>query len=252
VDINCDLGEGFGSYSYGDDAELLRWVTSANVACGFHAGDPRVMARTVEAAKSAGVTVGAHPGFPDLAGFGRRNMALTPEEIRTDVLYQIGALAAFCRASGVPLQHVKPHGQLNNMAVVDRVIADAVVTAIAQFDRSLILVAYGGELLAAGVDSGLTVAREAYADRRYLESGLLAPRSQPDAVIHNPADVARNALEIAQTGSVATVAGQRLSVDVHTICIHGDTPGAAEAARQTRRLLEHEGVTVRPMGKLFR
>ncbi|HZU13444.1 MAG TPA: 5-oxoprolinase subunit PxpA [Chloroflexota bacterium] len=247
VDINCDMGESFGVYQIGDDEAVLPSVSSINVACGFHAGDPRVMARTVGEAAKQGVAVGAHPGFPDLAGFGRRNLTLTADEARSDVLYQIGALDAFTRAAGIPLQHVKPHGQLNNMAVTDRTLADAVIAGIRAFDPALIVISYGGELTRAAEEAGLPVAHEVYADRAYNPDGTLVSRRLPGAVIHDEEEVVRRAVQMVRTGRVRTIVGEEITLPVDTICVHGDTPGAAQLARALREGLEAAGIIVRPL-----
>jgi UPF0271 protein len=248
VDINCDLGESFGAWRMGDDEGVLPYITSANVACGFHAGDPRVMRQTVARAKALGVAVGAHPSFPDLVGFGRRDLAVTPDEAYTDVLYQIGALAGFCRAEGVRLQHVKPHGQLNNLAVRDPALAEAIVAATRAFDPGLVLIAYGGCLLDAARAAGMRVAVEAYADRAYQADGTLVPRRVAGAVIEDPATVAARAVMLAREGGVRSVDGQWLALQPDTICVHGDTPGAAALARAIREALERAGVRVAPLG----
>ncbi|MCY0884948.1 MAG: LamB/YcsF family protein [Firmicutes bacterium] len=247
IDLNCDMGEGFGAYRLGSDEELMPWITSANVAAGFHAGDPRTLERTVILARRYGVNVGAHPGFPDLVGFGRRPMALSPEEIRTDVLYQIGAVAAFARAAGVPLVHVKPHGALANLAVKDARVAGAIADAVAAYDPGLILIAYGGELARAGRARGLRVAMEAYADRGYAADGSLLPRSRPGAVLHDPEAIVERAVEMVRTGSVVSADGVRVPLAVETLCVHGDTPGAAAIVRRLRQGLEAAGIRVRPL-----
>lgn len=251
IDINSDLGESFGAYTGGDDEGILPWITSANLACGFHAGDPRVMLRTVRAAAAAGVAVGAHPGFPDLVGFGRRTMQLSMEEAYTDTLYQLGALEAITRAAGAELQHVKPHGQLNNMAVRDSDLAGAVVRAVRDFNPSLIVIAYAGELAREAEEAGLTVGREVYADRAYLADGTLQLRSEPGAVIHDPETIARRAVAVARDGRVAAVNGEEISVLADTICVHGDTPGAAVIARELRGALEEAGIRVRPLREVM-
>jgi len=247
VDINSDMGESFGAWTMGADGELLPHITSANVACGFHAGDPRVMARTVEEAARLGVRVGAHPGFPDLVGFGRRNLGMTAEEARTDVLYQIGALHGFCRRAKTSLQHVKPHGQLNNLAMVDRSLADAIVAAILDFDPSLLLIAYGGELARAAEAAGLKVAYEAYADRAYNPDGTLLSRRVPGSVLTDPDQISDRALRMLEEGKVKAHDGVDIDVRVDTLCIHGDTPGAPALARHLRAALERAGVRVRPL-----
>jgi UPF0271 protein len=251
IDLNSDLGESFGAWSLGNDRELLKAITSANVACGFHAGDPGVMRETVRLAKAAGVAVGAHPGFPDLVGFGRRNMAATPREVEDFVLYQVGALAALAAAEGVALQHVKAHGALYNMAVRDRALADAIARAVAACDASLILFGLpGSELLRAGEAAGLRVAAEGFADRAYEPDGSLTPRDRPGAVIHDVAAVVSRAVRMAREGLITATDGRDIAIRVDTICTHGDTPGAHELTRRIREGLEHAGIAVRPLNVL--
>jgi UPF0271 protein len=251
VDINCDLGESFGAFHMGDDASIMPWITSANVACGFHGGDPGTIAATVDAAGRFGVGVGAHPSFPDLVGFGRRYMHLTPEEVETDVLYQIGALSAFTRAAGVGLLHVKPHGQLNNVAVRDRTVADAIARAVCAFDPGLILVAYGGELIKAGEAAGLTVAYEAYADRGYQADGSLVPRSRAGAMIEDVDRVVSRAVAMVREQRVTAVSGEIVPLRVDTICVHSDTSGAVDIARALNSGLRAAGIAVRPMAEVI-
>jgi UPF0271 protein len=249
IDLNSDLGESFGRWTLGNDAEVMRSITSANVACGYHAGDPGVMRGTVRLARAAGVAVGAHPGLPDLAGFGRRNMAVSPREVEDFVIYQIGALAAIAASEGVRLQHVKAHGALYNMAVRDTALADAIARAIAAFDRTLILFGLPGtELLAAGEAAGLRVAAEGFADRAYEPDGSLTPRTRAGAVIHDAADVMARAVRMARDGVVRATNGEDISMRVDTICTHGDTPGSHELARQLRGSLERAGVIVTAVG----
>jgi UPF0271 protein len=249
IDLNSDLGESFGRWSLGNDIELMRSITSANVACGFHAGDPRVMRETVRRATAAGVAVGAHPGFPDLVGFGRRNIAATPQEVEDFVIYQVGALAGIAHAEGVRLQHVKPHGALYNMAVRDRPLADAIARAVAGVDRTLILFGLPStELLRAGEAAGLTVAAEGFADRVYEADGSLTPRDRPGAVIHDLDVVVRRAVRMALEGVVTSADGHDVSMQVDTICTHGDTPDSHELTRRIRDELERAGVTVRAVG----
>lgn len=247
VDINCDMGESFGAYKMGDDSAIMPYITSANVACGFHAGDPRVMQKTVELAKRYNVSVGAHPGFPDLVGFGRRNLGLTPEEARTDVLYQIGALMAIARAHGTRLRHVKPHGQLNNLSVTDPALAAAIAGAVRDVDSSLVLIAYGGALKEAGERAGLRVAQEAYADRAYQADGTLVPRSRPGAVITDPEQIVARAIRMVRDQEIVAITGERIPFKVDTLCVHGDTPGAAAIARRLREGLAAAGVAVAPL-----
>ena len=249
IDLNADLGESFGRWTLGHDAEVMDSITSANVACGYHAGDPGVMRDTVRLAKARGVAVGAHPGFPDLVGFGRRNMAATPREVEDFVLYQVGALAAIAAAEGVRLQHVKAHGALYNMAVRDRALADAIARAVASLDRSLIVFGLPGtELLRAAEDAGLAVAAEGFADRGYEPDGSLTPRSHAGAVVHDPATVVDRAVRMARDGIVAASDGTGIPMRVATICTHGDTPGSHELTRRLREALERAGLTVRAVG----
>jgi UPF0271 protein len=249
VDLNCDLGESFGPWTMGQDGEVLASITSANIACGFHAGDPAVMRRTVRLAREAGVAVGAHPGFPDLAGFGRRELHVTPVEARDLVLYQVGALAAMAAAEGATLEHVKPHGALYNMAARDRRLADAIAEAVRAFDSSLVLFGLAGSaLLAAGEAAGLRVASEVFADRAYEPDGSLASRTRPGAVLHDRPAVVARAVSMARDGHVAAADGSRVALRADTICVHGDTPGAADLARALRRGLEEAGVSVRRVG----
>jgi UPF0271 protein len=249
VDLNCDLGESFGRWELGEDAAVLPYVTSANVACGFHAGDPRTMVRTVRLAKAHGVAVGAHPGFRDLVGFGRRRLEATPDEIYADVLYQIGALGAVCRAEGVPLSHVKAHGALYNAALTDFDIAEAVVRAVRAYDPALVVVSAAGAMLEAARALGLPTALEGFVDRAYHADGRLVARSRPDAVIADPAVAAARAVRLAREGRIATVDGGWLTLQPATLCIHGDTPGAARLAEAVRAALEAAGIPVAPLAR---
>ncbi|MBY9079701.1 LamB/YcsF family protein [Paenibacillus sp. HN-1] len=245
IDLNCDMGESFGAYTIGNDDELLREVTSANIACGFHAGDPAVMRRSVTSALAAGVNIGAHPGLPDLAGFGRRNMQISPEEAFDLVTYQIGALAAFVRQEGGRLRHVKPHGALYNMAAASRPLADAIAGAVCRFDPALVLYGLAGsELLAAGNAAGLRTASEVFADRAYMADGSLVPRGVPGAVIHDAAEAAGRVLRMVREGAVTALDGSAVPLLADTVCIHGDSPGAAGFAAALRRALEAEGIRV--------
>jgi UPF0271 protein len=250
IDLNCDMGEGFGIYRVGDDETLLRHVTSANIACGFHAGDPTVMRRTVRLCLEHETAVGAHPGLPDLVGFGRRHMAIPAEEIRDLVLYQIGALHAIASAEGARLAHVKPHGALYHMANRDRTAAEAVAEAVARASDAcghpLLLVAPPeGELSGAGVRHGLSVLREAFADRLYAPDGSLAPRGTPGSVL-SAEEAADQALAIAMGEAVKASGGSHVRIAADTICVHGDSPGAVRAAEAIRRKLEQAGFAVCP------
>jgi UPF0271 protein len=249
IDLNCDMGESYGAYRLGNDEALMGLITSANIACGAHAGDPLVMDRTVRLAIQHGVRIGAHPGFPDLAGFGRRAMQLAPEEIENTVLYQIGALAAFARSAGSELAHVKPHGALYNMAARDIGVARAVMRGVARFDRSLIVVGQAeSALVEAAREAGLRTAREGFADRAYEADGSLRSRKLEGAVIHDPETAAEQAIRIARDGVVTAHTGEEIPLRVDTICVHGDTPGAVEIVTAIRRRLEEAGVEVAPMG----
>lgn len=241
IDLNCDLGESFGRYSLGEDAAMMALITSVNVACGFHAGDFRVMAYTVTLAAEYDVALGAHPGYPDLQGFGRRAMSFSSEEIRNLVIYQLGALAGFARVVGIPLVHVKPHGALYNQSAKDETVAEAIAQAVKSFDPELILVGLAGSLsVAVAQDAGLRVANEGFPDRAYLPNGQLVPRSQADAVLTDPEAVAVNALKLAKEGII--IAGQTIAID--TLCLHGDNPEAVENAKVVRRALESEGIAI--------
>lgn len=248
VDLNCDMGEGFGRYELGADEEMMKWITSANIACGAHAGDPQVMARTVSLAVEHGVALGAHPGYPDLSGFGRREMALSPDEITYTIYYQLGALEAFARVQGVTLVHVKPHGALYNLAARDRATAQMIAQAVAAYNPALILVGLAGsELTRAGKAVGLRVANEGFPDRAYLPDGQLMPRAQSGALITNPEQVAQNALRLVKAG----LAGMDAENRVHSLCLHGDNAEAVENARQVRRSLQEAGIAVRPLSTLL-
>lgn len=245
VDLNADLGESFGAWTIGQDERLITSITSANIACGFHAGDATVMRRTIRLAKEHGVAVGAHPGFPDLAGFGRREMDLAPGELEDLVLYQVAALAGVAASEGLELQHVKAHGALYNMAARDAVVAAAIVRAVAIFDRTLILLGPpNSALLQEGRAAGLRVAAEVFADRSYEADGALTSRRTPGSVIHDPAQVAARAVEMVRTGRVTALDGTIVPLAADTVCLHGDTRGAAELAQRVRAALESAGVRV--------
>lgn len=249
IDLNSDLGESFGPWPMGDDSALMASISSANVACGFHAGDPGAMRATVALAKASGVAIGAHPGFPDLVGFGRREIKATPQEVEDLVVYQVAALAGIAATQGVRLQHVKAHGALYNMACRDRALAEAIARAVAAFDRSLILFGLPkSELISAGRDAGLAVAAEVFADRAYEPDGSLASRQKPGSVIHDQAAVVARAIQMVRDRRVVATDGSEIALEADTICLHGDTPGAAELARAVRSGLESAGVTVASFG----
>ena len=249
IDINSDLGESFGAYTIGHDAGLMKSITSANVAAGFHGGDPSVLRETIRMAKAEGVAVGAHPGLPDLVGFGRRDLSVTPKEAEDLVLYQVAAVAGVAAAEGVRIQHVKPHGALFNMAVRDADLAAAIARAVAAFDRSLILFGLpGSQILRAGVRQGLRVAAEVFADRAYEPDGALASRRKPGAVIHDADTVVARAVRMVEDRSVVAMDGSVLPLEADTICVHGDTLGSDDLARKIRVGFERAGITVKAVG----
>jgi UPF0271 protein len=248
IDLNSDLGESFGPWTMGQDEELMEAITSANVACGFHAGDPTVLRRTIALAKEKGVAVGAHPGFPDLAGFGRREMHLSPSEVEDSVLYQIAAIAGVAAAQGVRLQHVKAHGALYNMAARDETLARAIARAVATFDRSLVFFGLpNSALLREGERAGLDVAAEIFADRTYEADGSLTSRRVPGSVIHDPDVVVDRAVQMAIRRKVTTTSGAEIDLRADTMCLHGDTKGSADLARRIRSALEASGMKVAPL-----
>jgi 5-oxoprolinase (ATP-hydrolysing) subunit A len=247
VDLNCDLGESYGAYSIGMDEEIIPYISSANVACGFHASDPVVMGRTVRLARERGVAVGAHPGLPDLMGFGRREMKVEAAEAKAYMLYQIGALAAFCKAEGVALTHVKPHGALYNMAGRDRALSRALCEAIRDFDGGLTLLALqGSEMLRAASELGLGCAREVFADRAYEEDGSLVARSKAGAMIEDEGEAVERVVRMVLEGKVRAITGRDINVEADSICVHGDGPKALAFVRRIRSALEAEGIAVAP------
>jgi UPF0271 protein len=249
IDLNSDLGEGFGAYSCGDDAAMLSIVTSANVACGFHAGDPEVMARTFATALERGVSVGAHPGFQDLAGFGRRRLPLSTGEIERLVAYQIGAAAALAAYAGHRITYVKPHGALGNIACEDRTVADAVARATRAVDPALGFLAPAlSELIAAGEAAGIESFQEIYADRGYTKAGQLIPRGQPGAMIHDPKQAAARVIDMIKARAIITARGTRLPTSIHSICVHGDSVHAVATACLIRERLEQAGMTLKQFG----
>lgn len=252
IDINCDMGESFGAYKIGEDEKVIPYITSANIACGCHAGDPMVMAITMELAKKHRVAVGAHPGYPDLLGFGRRNLETLPGEIKNYLLFQIGALMAFARVNGLTLQHVKPHGALYNLAARDEKAAQEVIEAVRSLDSELILVMLSGSLGAKmAAASGLKVAQEVFPDRAYLKDGRLAPRTMAGAVIHDPELVKKRIIKLMATGMMTSIEGKEFSLKADTLCIHGDTPGAWKVARVIHEELKKSGIKIVPLAKKF-
>jgi len=248
VNLNADIGEGHGAYDIGDDATLLKIIKSANVACGFHAGDPKTMYRLVTESRDLGVSVGAHPGFNDLWGFGRRRIHMAPKDLEYMVAYQIGALQAMSRYADVPVTHVKPHGALNNMAAEDEDLAMAIGRAIRTVDPNLIFVALAGsEMERAAERLGLPLAREGFADRRYDDNANLASRMLPDTVIRDPEKAAAQVVRMVTEGEVVSMSGKTVKVNVDTICVHGDEPTAVHVAGKVREALEAAGIDVVPL-----
>jgi len=251
IDLNADVGESFGAYAIGHDQGLMKSITSANIAAGFHAGDPSVLRATIRRAKANGVAVGAHPSFPDLAGFGRREMKMSPHEVEDLVLYQIAAVAGVAQVEGLTLQHVKPHGALYNMAARDALLAGAIAKAVAAFGRGLILLGLpGSELLKAGKAAGLRVAGEVFADRAYEADGSLVTRSRLGSIIHDVDAVVARAVGMAKDGTVEAIDGTRIPLQADTICVHGDTPGADDLAAKLRAALQAAGILVKPLAAL--
>ena len=249
IDFNCDMGESFGMYKLGFDEEVIKHITSANIACGFHAGDPAWMRHTVQLAEENGVGVGAHPSFPDLSGFGRRNMSVTPEEAKNDIVYQIGALQAFTKSK--KLQHVKPHGAMYNRAVNDEALAHAICEAVAEVDSDLIILALAGSpWLKVAEEVGLRVGREVFADRALNADGTLVSRSQPGSVIHDVDEVVDRSLKMVTDGKAVAITGDVIELEADSLCLHGDTPGAVDLARSLKRELEGAGVQIVPLGQI--
>lgn len=250
VDLNCDMGESFGAYRIGADDAVFPYITSANVACGFHGGDPAVMRATVAEARARGVAVGAHPGLPDLIGFGRRTMDVTPQEVYDMVVYQVGALAAFAHAGGVGLQHVKAHGALYNMAAARAELAAAIARAVHDVDDGLVLFGLpGSHLVSEGKAAGIATACEAFADRNYMADGSLVSRRRADAYVHDVKTAVDRAVRMVREGVVRAVDGGEISIVADTICIHGDGPHAAEFAQALRAGFEASGIAVRAIGR---
>lgn len=247
IDINSDLGESFGAWSMGDDAAMLDIVTSANIACGFHAGDPAGILRTVKAAAAKNVTIGAHVSYPDKVGFGRRNMDVASDELTADVIYQIGSLQGLAKAAGTSVRYVKPHGALYNTIAHDRRQAMAVIEAIRAVDPTLVLVALAGStLIELARSEGLTCIAEAFADRAYTPQGTLVSRREPGAVLHDPQLVAQRMLSLVRNGTLEAIDGSIVKIEADSICVHGDSPSAVEMARELRLVLEQADVSLQP------
>lgn len=249
IDINCDLGESFGVYRHGQDESVMPFISSANIACGYHAGDPRTMRETVRLCLEHGVAIGAHPGLPDLNGFGRRELGISAQEAYDYIVYQTGALDAFVRSEGGVLRHIKPHGALYNMAARDKALAEAIAEAVYRLNPSLILFGLSGsELIKAGNRLGLVTASEVFADRAYRADGSLVPRTEPNALIHDEEQAARRVLQMARQGTVAASDGAAVPIQADTVCLHGDGARAAEFAKLLRSVLETDGMAVTPPG----
>jgi len=249
IDLNCDMGESFGVYELGYDAQAMPYVTSINVACGFHAADPDNMAKTVSLAKQQGVAVGAHPGYPDLVGFGRRSLALTPDEVKNSVIYQIGALQAFCQAAGIKLQHVKVHGALYNNAEKDLAIATAIAEAIKAVDPQLYMLCLANSQMGvAAKQAKLPYVEEAFADRAYTDEGSLVSRKIAGSVIHDIDQVVSRVIRMVKDKTVVSISGNVVPIQAQTICVHGDTPGAVAMVKAIRQALDREQVTLQAFG----
>jgi UPF0271 protein len=245
IDLNSDLGESYGAWSLGDDAAMLDVVSSANVACGFHAGDPAGILRTLEAAAQRGVAIGAHVSYPDIVGFGRRDMDIAPADLIADVVYQIGALRGLARAAGTTVGYVKPHGALYNRIAVDPLQGAAVIEAIKSIDSSLVLVGLANApIIAQARAAGLQTIAEAYADRAYTKEGRLVSRREPGAVLHDPSQIAERMVRLAVHGTIEAIDGSVIHIEAQSLCVHGDSPGAVAIAREVRRRLEAEGVGI--------
>ncbi len=253
VDLNSDLGESFGNYTIGLDESVIKSVSSANIACGWHAGDALVMQRTLHMAKENGVGIGAHPGYPDLMGFGRRNMAVTPNEIKAYVQYQLGALLAFTISIGEKVQHVKPHGAMYNMAAKDYSLAKAIAEAIYEVDKSIILLGLANsEMIKAGEDVGLRVASEVFADRAYNADGTLVSRNVPGAVLHDTNLAIKRVVKMVKEGKVTAISGEDIRINAQSICVHGDNPEAIVFVKEIRQKLEDEGIAISKLSNFIK
>ena len=252
VDLNCDLGESFGNYKIGGDDKIIPLISSANVACGFHAGDPVVMKKTIETAKKNNIGIGAHPGFLDLMGFGRREMKISIDEAKAYVLYQLGALGAFCKSEGVKLQHVKPHGALYNMAAKDYKLSRAICEAVAEFDNSLIILGLSGsETLKAAKDLGLKYASEVFADRAYEEDGSLVARSKEGAMIHDENEAIERVIKMIKEQKVTSITGKEIPIKADSICVHGDGEKALLFVKKIREKLVNEGIIIQKLSEII-
>jgi len=252
IDLNSDLGEGYGAYRMGNDDKIIPQITSANIACGFHAGDPQIMSKTVALCKERGVGAGAHPGFPDLAGFGRRNLAMSAQEVKAAILYQIGALHAFCAAQGISLSHVKPHGALYNMAAKDAVLARAICEAVQAFDDKLILLALAGsQMEKAAKELGVPFASEVFADRAYEDDGTLVARTKPGAMITDEEEAVARVIRMVKEHRVRSVNGTELAITPHSVCVHGDSEKALLFVEKIRTAFAEEGIAICPLREMI-
>ena len=252
VDLNSDIGESFGAYKLGLDDEVLKYVTSANIACGFHAGDPIVMTKTVDIAANRNVAVGAHPGYPDLMGFGRRDMKATPDEVKAYVKYQLGALSAFTVSKGLKVQHLKAHGAMYNMAAVDYNLAKAIAEAVYEVDSDIILLALAkSQMVKAANDVGIKVAEEMFADRAYNEDSTLVPRSKPGSMIEDEDLAIKRVIRMVTEGKVEAITGEVIAIHADSVCVHGDNPQAVEFVKRIREELETTGIKVMPIGRFI-
>ncbi|PIC82845.1 lactam utilization protein LamB [Sporosarcina sp. P1] len=249
IDLNCDMGESFGAYKLGNDEEVIELISSANIACGFHAGDPNVMDRTVKMAKKHGVGIGVHMGYPDLLGFGRRDIDIAKDDLVNYIIYQIGALQAFCKKHGVEIQHVKSHGSMGNMSYVNHTVADAVTDAILHtVPNTKLFVIANTVIHKLAVEKGIAVVHEVFADRTYTNDGTLVSRKQEGAVIKDPEKAAEQVLQMVLEGNVTTIDGNVIDMSADSICVHGDTQGALEIIRCIKSKLEENNVIIAPVG----
>lgn len=253
IDLNSDLGESFGAYKIGSDADVIPLISSANVACGFHAGDPAVMAKTVALCAQSGCALGAHPGYPDLVGFGRRNMAVSPADVKAMVTYQIGALDGFCKAAGIRMQHVKPHGAMYNMAAKDEALARAICEAIYEYDKDLILMGLAGsQMLVQAKALGLRCAAEVFADRAYEEDGTLVARSKPGSMIHDEDEAVSRVIRMIREGKVTAITGKDIAITADSVCVHGDSEQALAFVQKLREAFAAEGIKIVPLTEIVK
>lgn len=252
VDLNSDLGESFGAYKIGMDEEIVPLVSSANVACGFHAGDPATMARTAELCKNNSTAIGAHPGFKDLEGFGRRNMNVSPADVKNMIIYQVGALDGFCRTKGIKMQHVKPHGALYNMAAKDPALAKAICEGIYEYDKSLVLLGLAGsEMINQAKAMGLPYAAEVFADRAYEDDGTLVARTKPGAMIKDEDEAVKRVIKMIKTHTVESISGKTIEICPDSVCVHGDSEKALLFVKKIKAAMEAEGIEIKPVSKVI-